>query len=247
MTTTKAILNYAALQGGVFLRKDLLQGIATQRTNIKERALDLQLNRLFSSGKLLRKGRGEYMLSDDYLPEFVYQPTEIERNIFLRLKELFPLLDICIWSPQILSSYMLHVPNIGYILIDVEKDGMETVFHALQDFHLGRHILLAPSQKECERYLVGTDAIVVRQLIGQSPLTIIDGCTVPRIEKILVDAISDHELNFARGSEIYNIYENTRERYNVNTSKLLRYASRRNRKTQVEKIINTIENDKPKK
>ena len=96
---------------------------------------------------------------------------------------------------------------------------------------------------DCDRYLTGTDAIVVRQLIGQSPLTEVDGCTVPRIEKILVDAIGDNELFFASGSEIYNIFEYTRERNHVNMSKLMRYASRRNRKTKVEIIINSIEND----
>ena len=84
---------------------------------------------------------------------------------------------------------------------------MEPVFHALQGMNLGRNILLAPSPKDCDRYLTGTDAIVVRQLISQSPLKEVDGCIVPLIEKILVDAIGDNELLFASGSEIYNIYE----------------------------------------
>ena len=139
---------------------------------------------------------------------------------------------------------MLHIPNIGYTFVDVEKDGMESVFHALQNMGIGRNILLAPSVEDCERYLVGTDAIVVRQLIGQSPLTEIEGCTVPRIEKILVDAIGDNELQFAGGSEIYNIYEFARERHNINMSKLNRYASRRNRKEKVQQIIATIDYDK---
>ena len=68
----------------------------------------------------------------------------------------------------------------------------------------------------------------------------VDGCTVPRIEKILVDAIADNELLFAGGFEIYSIYEYALERNNVNMSKLLRYASRRNRKEKVERIIITI-------
>ena len=142
-----------------------------------------------------------------------------------------------------LASFMLHVPDIGYFFADVEKDGMETVFHALQEMELGRNILLSPSPIDCDRYLTGTDAVVVRQLVGQSPLTIVDGCQVPRIEKILVDAIGDNELLFANGSEIYYIYEYAREKNHVNMSKLLRYASRRNRKEKVEQIIQMIEHD----
>ena len=223
MTATEAILNYATMQGRTFHRKDLLLDVARRKEDIRVEAIDLQINRLIASGMLRRVGHGEYELTDNSLPEF------------------------CIWSPNVLASFMLHVPNIGYTFIDVEKDGMESVFNALQGMELNRNILLSPSLMDCDRYLTGTDAIVVRQLIGQSPLTEVDGCTVPRIEKIMVDAIGDNELFFASGSEIYNIFEYARERNHVNMSKLLRYASRRNRKTKVEQIINSIDNDKSKK
>lgn len=247
MTTTEVILNYAALQGGVFQRKGLLKDFDGKDTDTNKRAVDLQLSRMVASGILIRRGRGKYQLTENSLPEFVYSPSDKEKEIFQNLKQQFPFLNFCIWSPKVLSSFMLHVPNIGYTFVDVEKDGMESVFHQLQDISIDRNILLEPSQRDCDLYLTGSDSIVVRQLIGQSPLTVVDDCTVPRIEKILVDAISDNELLFASGSEIYNIYENARERNNVNMSKLLRYASRRGRKKQVEQIINMINNDKSEK
>ena len=228
MTTSEKILNYATMRGGTFHRKDLLCYIVDKYPGIN----------------LKRSGRGKYIVAENKLPEFVYLPSEQEQDIFLKLKTKFPFLDMCVWSPRVLASYMLHVPNIAYSFVDVEKDGMETVFHTLQDMRLGRNILFSPSAVDCERYLSGTDSIVVRQLIGQSPLTEVNGCKVPRIEKILVDALGDNELSFADGSEIYNIYEYARERNNVNMSKLFRYASRRNRKDKVEHIINAINNDK---
>jgi len=243
MNTNEAILEFAIVQGGCFHRKSLLLDIASKHPAIKRRAVDLQISRLIASGILVRKKRGEYQLSKLSLPEFVLPLSETERNIFQKLKERYPLLDMCIWNPKVLSSFMLHVPNVGYTFVDVEKDGMETVFHTLQSMNLGRNILLDPSVQECERYLTGTDAIVVRQLIGQSPLKEVDGCVVPRIEKILVDAVGDNELSFARGSEIYIIYEYALERNHVNKSKLMRYASRRNRKNQIENILKTIEHD----
>ena len=244
MTTSEKILNYATMQGGTFHRKDLLCYIMDKYPGINEGTVDLQVNRLVSSGVLKRSGRGKYIVAENKLPEFVYLPSEQEQDIFLKLKTKFPFLDMCVWSPRVLATYMLHVPNIAYSFVDVEKDGMETVFHTLQDMRLDRNILFSPSAVDCERYLSGTDSIVVRQLIGQSPLTEVNGCKVPRIEKILVDALGDNELSFADGTEIYNIYEYSRERNNVNMSKLLRYASRRNRKDKVEHIINAINNDK---
>ena len=243
MTATEAILNYAMTQGGTFHRKDLLFNIANHHADIKASAITLQINRMIASGTLRRIGRGEYEIAGGNLPEYVYQPSGEEKDIYMRLKQQFPFLDFCIWSPRVLASFMVHVPNVNYVFVDVEKDGMESVFNALQGMELGRNILLSPSLIECNRYLTGTNAIVVRLLIGQSPLTEVDGCTVPRLEKILVDVVGDNELFFASGSETYNIFEFAYERNHVNKSKLLRYASRRNRKEKVEQILHTIEND----
>ena len=72
------------------------------------------------------------------------------------------------------------------------------------------------------------------------------GQIVDNLRNVLKEHGKD-ELLFAGGSEIYNIYEYARERNNVNMSKLLRYASRRGRKEQVEKIISTIDNDRQEK
>ena len=243
MTTTEAILNYAKMQGGTFQRKGLLLDVARQQPTVKPRAIDLQLNRLISSGDILHNGFGGYALTEKASNGFLYQPSDEEKSLFSFLKENFPFLEICIWRPQLLSSFMHHIPDIGYTFIDVEKEGMESVFHSLQAMDLKKNVLLSPSKKDCERYLVGSDAFVVRQLIGQSPLTQVEGCTVPRIEKILVDAIGDNELFFASGTEIYGIYETAFGRHNINKKKLLRYASRRNRETQVKQILTTIGHD----
>jgi len=173
----------------------------------------------------------------------MYRPSQLEQKIFMKLKKKFPFADFCIWSPRVLIPFMVNIPNVNYVFVDVEKDVMESVFYALQEMELGRNILLAPSLVECNRYLAGTDSIVVRHLIGQSPLTEVEGCTVPRLEKILVDVIGDYELFFASGYETYNIFEFALERSQINKSKLLRYASRRNRKDKVEQILSEIEHD----
>ena len=153
MTATEAILNYATMQGRTFHRKDLLLDVARRKEDIRVEAIDLQINRLIASGMLRRVGHGEYELTDNSLPEFVYRPSEAEKEIYGKLKRQFPFLDFCIWSPNVLASFMLHVPNIGYTFIDVEKDGMESVFNALQGMELNRNILLSPSLMDCDRYL----------------------------------------------------------------------------------------------
>lgn len=244
MTTTQMILKFASEQRGPFRRKDLLRCLFDLNEEVKENSIDILVNRLLDAGKLQRTGRGEYILNNNC---FIYHPSHFEQEIFAELKKYFPLLDFCIWSPKVLSSLMLHVPNIGYTFVDVEKDGMEPVFHKLQSIDLGKNILISPSETDCERYLTGTDSIVVRQLIGRSPVTEINGCTVPMIEKILTDSVGDNELAFTGGSEIFNIFETAFERYDINQAKMLAYASRRNRKDTIEQILKTINYDKPQK
>ena len=230
------------MHGGAFHRTVFLRDVVEKQTGITERTIDQQIARLIASGKLVRKARGEYHIAENQLPELVYHLSEIERDLYQKLKKQLAFLDFCIWSPRVLSQFMHHVPDVAYIFVDVEKEGLESVFHALQNMGLDRNILLAPSAEECNRYLIG-DVVVVRQLIGQSPLTEMDGCIVPRIEKILVDAVGDNEMNYTSGSEIYYIFEDVFKRIHVNKSKLIRYASRRNRKEQVERIIKNIKHD----
>ena len=241
MTASEAILNYAVRHGGVFSRKDLLNEITRQQMGIKASAISLQINRMVASGILHRTGRGEYEVTKVGLPELVYHPSQFEQDVYMKLKKQYPLVDFCIWSPKVLVPFMMNVPNVNYVFVDVEKDCMETFFNALQGMELNRNVLLTPTLVECNRYLTGTDSIVVRHLIGQSPLTVVDGCTVPRIEKILVDVIGDNELFFASGIETYNIYEFALERNHINKSKLMRYATRRNRKEKVEQLLHEIE------
>lgn len=99
MTATEAIMNYAVRHGDVFSRKELLLDITRQQMGIKASAVSLQINRMVASGILHRTGRGEYMVTQGGLPEFVYRPSQFEQDVYQMLKKKFPLADFCIWSP----------------------------------------------------------------------------------------------------------------------------------------------------
>lgn len=62
----------------------------------------------------------------------------------------------------------------------------------------------------------------------------LDGFNTPTIEKILVDVVGDVEFEFLQGTEITYFYCNVIVWHNLNTNKLLRYATRRGRKEEVE-------------
>ena len=138
---------------------------------------------------------------------------------------------------------MCHVPASRIILVDVERVAMESVFQSLQGLGLDMPILLNPTRQECMRYITNDITIIVRLLVREAPVTEFDGCHLPTIEKMLVDAVSDNELSFMQGNEIHTIYANAFSSYFINIHRLLRYASRRNRKDKVERILKNIEYD----
>ena len=135
---------------------------------------------------------------------------------------------------------MLHVPAIRTTLVDVEREAMESVFMSLQNMESAIPVFLNPNQEDADRYITNRDMIIVRPLVKEAPIDIIDGCPVPTLEKMLVNVISDKELQHLQGNELYTIYSNAFSDYEIKMPRLLRYAARRNRKQKVEQIINTI-------
>ena len=227
------------MQKQPFRRRDLMQFLATN--NVSEASAHVLLKRLVEQGKLVKAGYGLYAIPEKETTTFIYKPSEEELSVAKQIKERFPFVDFCVWKPSVLVPYMRHIPALGLTLIDVERVAMESVFSFLQGGVSSMSILLNPSEQECERYITTDKLMIVRLLVNEAPLIVVNGTPVPTLEKILVDAAGDKELVFAQGAELYTIYEEAFSSHNVNRSRLLRYATRRHRKEQILKIINAIE------
>ena len=240
MTAVNQIIDIAKKQDGIFTREDLLNVVRSGMKNISEGSLVVLLNRMIAENKIIRVSYGKYKLNEDLKHEFLYEPNEFMLSLNKHIKEKFPFIDYCIWQPSVFASMMLHVPAVRTTLVDVEREAMESVFMSLQNVESEIPIFLNPSQEDVDRYITNRDLIIVRPLVKEAPLDVINGCPVPTLEKMLVDAISDKELQHLQGNELYTIYSNAFSDYAIKKTRLLRYAARRNRKQKVEQIINTI-------
>lgn len=240
MTAVNQIIDIAKKQDGIFTRKDLLNVVRSGMKNISEGSLVVLLNRMIAENKIIRVSYGKYKLNEDLKHEFLYEPNEFMLSLNKHIKEKFPFIDYCIWQPSVFASMMLHVPAVRTTLVDVEREAMESVFMSLQNVESEIPIFLNPSLEDVDRYITNRDLIIVRPLVKEAPLDVINGCPVPTLEKMLVDAISDKELQHLQGNELYTIYSNAFSDYAIKKTRLLRYAARRNRKQKVEQIINTI-------
>lgn len=236
MVTTNDILNFA-IADKVFTRKELIAKLKREDQIGSPGSLSEQLNRLLKSGQLVRIDRGVYKLTDNARKDFSVLCTENMRLINQQIKNQFPFVDYCLWSASTLMPYMHHIPNLNLLFVDVEREVAESVFNLLNADN-SKRIFLKPTLTDFERYISTNDAIIIRPLISESPLQLVEGINTPTIEKILVDIVGDVEFNFLQGSEINYVYATVFERYSINKNKLLRYATRRGRKEEIEQLLN---------
>ena len=236
MVTTNDILNYAFTHK-LFTRKELIANLMSEDQIASPGTLSEQLNRLLKSGQLIRVQRGIYKLPDDARKDFSVVCSEEIRQINQQIKKQFPFVGYCLWPASTLIPYMHHIPNVNFLFVDVEREVAESVFNFLKvDSH--KRVFLLPSLNDIEGYISTNDAIIIRPLKSESPLQLVEGINTPTIEKVLVDIVGDVEFSFLQGSEINYVYTTIFERHNVNKNKLLRYATRRGRKEEVEQLIN---------
>lgn len=236
MATITDILLFAA-KNTQFTRKELIAYLEEQNQTVSPNALSIQLDKLIKSNELTRVERGVYGLPPTSQKSFfTFIPDEI-KQLNLQLKTQFPFVNFCVWSSKTILPYMHHIPNLNYIYIDVERDVTESVFDFLNG-NSSIRVFLCPNQDDFNRYVNGNESIIVRTLISEAPLKVFEGYNTPTIEKILVDAAGDVEFDFLQGAEITYFYRNVIERHNINKSKLIRYATRRGRRQEVEKLFN---------
>lgn len=241
MTISSEIIKFATSRTSPFTKKELLEFLKAGTEEVSAGTVHVLLNRLVESGKLAKAGRGLFSLSNTIKPPYVYIPSEAESALSSALKQKFPFVTSCVWKANAITPFMQHIPSVTFVLVEVERIAMEAVFQHLQGQYPESMILLNPSPSDCDRYLTMDNILVVRPLIAEAPLSAYQGINTPSIEKILVDIVSDKEFDYAGGAELYHIYNNAFESVNVNRKKLLRYASRRNKKERIEQILQSID------
>ena len=242
MVRQNDIVQYARNQS-TFTRKEMLDYFDCSGISFSLNTVMVALRRLVQDGILLKPSRGNFQLTDVgrkcFSPFFDDEMVQLSDT----LSEEFPFLDLCVWSSHDIDRFSHNVLNQNIIWVDVERDGMESVFSTLSNYDTRRHIVIKPTEAEYERYVIGTPSIVVRPLVSESPLiTDAKGRKKITIEKILVDVVKDPDFFAIQGFDLLRFYHNAHNLSTVNRQKLLRYARRRNCAEEITKLLNDINN-----
>lgn len=205
--------------------------------DISRQTISWYLTKLIESGQLRRIGHGKYSKADKQ--QFAIVPTEEQRSLNEMLKQHWPFAHFCIYDGSIISplQHLLAANNITYI--ETEREATSAVFNHLRDE--GRTAYLRPTRELMYNYIdLSQPAIFVKPLITESPVQESNGVLVPTLEKLLVDLQKDADFFYLQEAEGVNIFRNALSLYTINESRLLRYASRRGLRKEIETIIKSI-------
>ncbi len=222
----------------VFDNKQIASFYRSIEPNTKESTVNWRIYSLVQMGVLTRVGRGKFVLGNknSYTPDI---PPKL-KTLNNRLKRSYPFLDYCLWTSALFNEFMLHQPGKFFLIVEVEKDAMESIFFFMKENKYS--VFLEPTKELLNRYIPEEkETWVVKSLVSEAPLQNISGIQLPTIEKLLVDLFCDTVvLDAQQGTERDRIFEEVFEKYTVNENKMLRYADRRRKKKEFNEYLNKI-------
>lgn len=206
--------------------------------NLKSTTINWRIYNLVEKGVLERIGKGVFKIGKTWV--FVPNIDNKTKAINNKFQSEYPFSAFCVWNTSLLNEFSVHISNNHFTLIEVERESMESVFLSVKEKY--NAVFLNPDVKMLEQYVFNANnPIVVKPLISEAPLQRIKNINTATIEKILVDLFCDEDLfQFYQGRERNTIFKEAYSKYTINSTKLLRYASRRGKKVELEKYINQI-------
>lgn len=218
-------------------REELLALIKIDFANWTDNTINIYVSILQKKGIIHSISRGMYALGN----EETFQPHLNNKLIKIAaiINKTFPFVKYCVWESAWLNDLMRHQTFKNFTIIEVEKIASEQVFNLLNTSL--PNVFINPDQKTIERYIGAVDnAIIIKNLNSEAPIHKGNNINVPTLEKILVDIIADDALFSAQQGELEFIFKSAFDKYNINESKMKRYASRRNRVTEIKNQTNII-------
>lgn len=206
---------------------------------IKQSTINWRTHRLVQKSVIYSLGKGIFTLK----PIVEFKPIADKTIISLSriISKTFPFINFVIWNNSILNTISQHISNKNIILIEVEKDSIESVFLLLKEKK--KEVYINPSAEIINNYIYDSNktVYVIKNLISESPLLKVDNYTMPSIEKILVDVYSNPSLfQSYQGRELRYLFTNAFEKYSISVQKMIRYATRRGKKEELLLFIQQI-------
>jgi hypothetical protein len=214
---------------------DVVRFLSGKGIDVPRSTVVWNVNELMLRGKAIRVGRGVY----GFIPKPIFEPKFGASGLKVVdvLRKSLKYLDLIITETSGLGQFMNLLPFASLIVIEVRKQSVSAVVSNLRKE--GIEAIEKTDYASLEKYIESSEPIVVRPILSVNPpLKNEYGVKIASIEKMLVDIVCDAGIyGQYQGEELVTIYRNATDRYAINYSRMLRYASGRKRKPDVTAIL----------
>ena len=218
--------------GKPYSRGELLDCLCALNPCLQENSFYWIIGSMLKAGTFVRVGRDAYALpTGQELPIYTPGYSDEAKKLILTVEKAFSLVRFTVFETVLMNEFLNHLIAQNTIFLQVDKDISLYVFRFLQEAGY-RDLLYKPSKKELDLYWA-KDCIIVTDLVSEAPLLKPDPHSIC-IEKMLVDMFCDKLIcgSYSK-AEFSSIMEQAFGRYQIDRQKLLRYARRRNKETEI--------------
>jgi hypothetical protein len=224
-----------------FSREDLFDFYHQIDPELNENTFNWRIHDLLNRNVIYPVKRGAYSLH--IKQEFVPTINERLRQLASYVND-YGEAKYCIWETAWINEFARHQVTNNYLILETERDKLESMFYFLKDRHK-LTIYLQPDSNMMSLYIADiSNAIILKPLITRAPIENVEEekmiIPIPALEKIFVDIAVDEIYYNWQGAELRYIFENLIKRYSLNLTTLLAYARRRGKGREIENfVINT--------
>ena len=221
----------------IITTKEITEVLTSAYPELSPSTIAWRLSQLKKDNLIYQSGRGLYSFEfkPEYKPEFSLKSKRLYNRISSFCKK-----ELVMWDTQMLNDVAGSAVERYWIFVLVNKEEVDSMFDNMLDF--SKQTFLQPDNDTINRYLMAhNEAIIITPLISETPLYTIGEYTTLSIEALLVNVWMKYEsLLQPIGFDIKVLYQQAFQKYNVNQSKLLRYAARRDKRKEINEFIKTL-------
>jgi len=222
----------------VYSRQQMILLLQEDSPGYSSGSYQWKLGEMLKSGEIVKTGYDQYKIpagktSPVYLPEY----SELAATIMNQVSEKYPYIAFTVFETVLLNEFLNHLVAQNTIFVQAEKEISSFVFRSLQEEGY-ENVMLKPAKKDFDLYWT-KNAIVVTDLVSEAPMQTSDPHKIT-MEKMLVDIYCDKLIKgtFSR-AEYPSIVEQAFDKYMVDRTRMLRYARRRNKETEIAHALDT--------
>ncbi|WP_242157335.1 DUF6577 family protein [Aestuariivivens sediminis] len=205
--------------------------------DLSDSTISWKLNQLKSDGLINQVGRGlyDFKFKPSYSPNFSLKSKRLYNRIKILTKD-----EISLWDTQMINKIIGKTIDRYWVFVSTDKTNLDHLFNETVDF--SRQVFLHPDQDIINRYLLPQrEAIIMSPLVSETPLFYDADYITLSIEGLLVNIWLKYQ-NYLEpiGYDLNEIFNMAFKKYNINISKLLRYAARRDKRNEISNYIKSI-------